>query len=399
MKNLFRILSPKKVTMNLNRNCLLLLVLIIPAFWACHNDQLVDATQKKELELIVDSEFKRLQMPGLACLAVKNDSIVFLGFRGYANVNQKKLFSRETRMVIASTSKTIPLTAIMQLYEKGLVRLDADISQYLPFQVRNPKHPNIPITVRMLLAHTSSISDAGYLPALYYLFGYVDYPQTLMSFEQNYLTTDGINYTENNFSDNKPGEVYNYSNVGAALIACLVEHVAKTSFNQYCKSNIFEPLGMNQTSWFFSETPQNEVAIPYADNNFKNPSKPFFSYPTYPDGHLITTIEDLSKFMRAYIMHGKFNNYQLLQSQTLDTIMTENRSITGGIQGLIFYQHEIGSFNVWGHNGGDPGVSSEMYFDPNERVGYIMFNNRTEAYSSTLAHALLRYANNESQIF
>jgi CubicO group peptidase (beta-lactamase class C family) len=370
-----------------------LLLLILVVFISCQKEEIVDVTQKTELDKVVDSEFKRLQMPGLACLAVKDDSVVYLGLRGYANRNEKKAFTNQTRMLIASTSKSVTLTAIMQLYEKGLVNLDTDINQYLPFQVQNPHYSDYPITVRMLLTHTSSISDAAYMPSIYYLFGYVDYPETLMGFEENYLTPAGSNYTKKNFADNKPGEVYDYSNVGAALIACLVEHVTNTGFNDYCKQNIFGPLGMDKTTWFFSETPKNEIAIPYSDNNIVNPSKPFYTYPTYPDGHLITTIEDLSKFMRAFIMDGQYNGFQLLQPQTIDTIMHENISIPGGKQGLIFFEHKIGQFEVWGHDGGDPGVSTEMYFDREKRVGYIMFNNRTSAYSSSLGNALLLYAN------
>jgi len=368
-------------------------LLFLTMFLACQKEVKVDLTQISELDKIVDSEFKRLQMPGLACLAIKKDSIVYLGFRGYANREKQIAYSHKTRMVIASVSKTITLTALMQLYEKGLINLDTDINQYLPFQVKNPHHSETPITVRMLLTHTSSISDAGYLPSIYYLFGYVDYPETLMSFEKNYLTSTGNNYTKKNFSKNKPGDVYDYSNVGAALIACLVEEITKTNFNTYCKTNIFEPLGMKSTSWMFSETSQDEIAIPYADNNITSPSKPFFTYPTYPDGHLITTIEDLSKFMSMYIMGDKYNGYQLLQSHTIDAILNPNLNIDAGKQGLIFFQHTIGQFEVWGHDGGDPGISTEMYFDREKQVGYIMFNNRTEAYSPVLGNALLLFAN------
>lgn len=379
--------------MNLTWKRKLLFLLIITTFLACQKEEVVDVTQNSELDKVVNSEFKRLGMPGLACLAVKNDSIVYLGFRGFANREKKIAFSSNTRMVIASVSKTVTMTALMQLYENGLVNLDDDINLYLPFKVRNPKYSETPITVRMLLTHTSSISDAGYLPSLYYLFGYVDYPETLMSFEQNYLTTAGKNYTKKNFSKSKPGDEYDYSNVGAALIACLVEQITNISFNEYCKSAIFEPLGMKSTTWFFSEVAQNELAIPYADNNITNPSKPFYTYPTYPDGHLITTIEDLSKFMIIYLKGGKYNGYQMLQTQTIDTILQEYNRIDAGKQGFIFYQHAIGQFEVWGHDGGDPGISTELYFDREKQVGYIMFNNRTDAYSSVLGNALLLYAN------
>lgn len=380
--------------MILNRKGIPLFLVILVVFISCQKEEeVIDVTQKTELDNVVDSEFKRLRMPGLACLAVKDDSVVYLGLRGYANKNEKKVFTDQTRMLIASTSKTVTLTAIMQLYEKGLINLDSDINLYLPFHVRNPHYSDYPITVRMLLTHTSSISDGGYMPSIYYLFGYVDYPETLMSFDENYLTSKGKNYSKKNFTENKPGDFFDYSNVGAALIACLVEHVTNTSFNDYCKQNIFEPLGMDKTTWFFNETPKSEIAIPYADNNLNSPSKPFYSYPTYPDGHLITTIDDLSKFMRAFIMNGQYNGFQLLQPQTIDTIMHENISTPGGKQGLIFFNRKNSQFEVWGHDGGDPGVSTEMYIDRNKRVGYIMFNNRTEAYSTVLRNALLLYAN------
>jgi CubicO group peptidase (beta-lactamase class C family) len=287
------------------------------------------------------------------------------------------------------------VTAIMQLYEKGLVGLDEDISKYLPFQVRNPRFPNDVITVKMLLTHSSSISDDGYYSSVFYLYGYVDYPQSLIDFEKGYLTSGGQYYNgDKSFSQNKPGASYLYSNVGAALLACLVEYITGTDYNSYCKANIFEPLGMTRTTWLFSETPRSEVAIPYVSTDNTTPSNPFYVYPTYPDGHLMTTVEDLSKFMRAYIMNGAFNNYQLLKSTTIDTILQTYGTIPDiGEQGLIFFKHTLGKFEVWGHDGGDPGVSTEMYFDRESKIGYLMFNNRTEAYSEPIGDALLLYAN------
>jgi CubicO group peptidase (beta-lactamase class C family) len=378
--------------MNLNfRKLLFLFLLTIPISF-CQKEEIVDLTQKAELERIIDSEFKLLQMPGLACLAVKDDSIVYFGFRGYENIKEEKEFSLQTRMLIGSVSKTITLTAIMQLYDNGMIDLDSDINMYLPFQVRNPKYKDVPITVRMLLTHTSSISDAYPLAALNF-WGYVDYPETLMSFEQNYLTTDGKFYTKNNFSSNKPGTTYLYSNVSASLIACLVEYVSGISFDDYCKTNIFEPLGMYSTTWFYSETPKNEIAIPYANINIIDPPEPFTSFPYYPAGHLITTIEDLSKFMRAYILNGTYNNFQLLKPQTVDSILYEYK----GKQGLIFVRNIMGHFTVWGHNGGLPGIATEMHFDREKKVGYIMFTNRNLKYSRTTAigNALLIYADQQ----
>lgn len=370
-----------------------LLILSLSMLLSCQKDEIVDLNSNENLDKIIESEFRKYNMPGLAYVAVKEDSIVFMDAKGFANIEESKLLTPQTRMIIASVSKTIVVTAIMQLYEKGLVELDEDISNYLPFKVRNPNFPESKITLEMLLTHTSSISDKGYPASMYYLFGYVDYPVSLMEFEQNYLSESGSYFTTNNFSMNNPGTKESYSNVGAALVVCLVEHITGIDYNTYCKTNIFEPLGMTRTTFLFKETPKNEVAIPYTDNNFRNPRNPFFTYPTYPDGHLITTVEDLSKFMRAYIMEGTFNNYQLLKPETVDMIFSEYHKASNTTQGLIFIQFDSGGFELWGHDGGDPGVSTSMFFDIKKKVGAIYFINGSEIVSNTISIALLKYAN------
>ncbi|MBE0667101.1 MAG: beta-lactamase family protein, partial [Bacteroidales bacterium] len=68
-----------------------------------------------------------------------------------------------TKYRIASISKLVMTTALMTLYDRGLFRLDDDISRYLGFRLRNPNHPDNPITIGMLLSHTSSINEgSGY---------------------------------------------------------------------------------------------------------------------------------------------------------------------------------------------------------------------------------------------
>jgi CubicO group peptidase (beta-lactamase class C family) len=378
-----------------SRKTLILLLILVSV--SCQKDKIVDLSQRDNLEKVIESEFNRLQMPGLAYAAVKDDSVVYICSKGYANKFEKIPFTPQTRIIIASISKTMVVTAIMQLYEKGLIFLDDDINKYLPLTVRNPKYPDDKITVEMLLTHTSSISDDGYDISFFYLYGYVDYPESLLSFEKNYLTKEGQYYTKSSFSKYKPGTTYSYSNLGASLLACLVETISGTDYNTYCKTNIFQPLGMTRTTWFFSETPRDEIAIPYDRNNGVNPSKPFFSYPSYPDGHLITTIEDLSKFLRAYIMDGTFNHYQLLKPETVEIILREHTRDNNEIQGLIFYEYKIGNFTVWGHDGADPGVATEMYFDRENHTGFIQFTNRNNIYPNpeTLGNALLLYANQQ----
>ena len=97
-------------------------------------------------------------IPGVSACVVKGGRVLWHGTYGYADVIDSVSVTDSTIFLLASTSKSVTATAIMQLWEKGLLGLDDDISDYLPFPVRNFHHPNSAITFRMLLAHTSSIS-------------------------------------------------------------------------------------------------------------------------------------------------------------------------------------------------------------------------------------------------
>lgn len=370
----------------------LYLVAVLSIANSCTKDIVIDATDINSLNKVIESEFKAKGYVGLAYVAIKNDSVVFSGAKGFADVSKHKAFTLKTIMPeIASVSKTIIATAIMQLQEQGLINLEADINNYLPFSVSNPNFPSIKISVKMLLTHTSSISDGGY-KSTFYLYGYGDYPQTLTSFMKDYLLYGGQYYTHKSFSNTKPGEKYSYSNVGSALLGSAVEYITGISYNTYCKEKIFQPLGMNSTSFFFSEIPKEQVAIPYTLSSQLNPPNPFYSYPDYPNGQLKTTIEDLSKFLMAIMNNGTYKTVQILQPQSVLLMLQDH--LGGDIkQGLIFYPQKIGDKEYWTHGGGDPGVSTELYFDPVTKTGAIIFANATLKNSTPILNSLLKYAN------
>ena len=111
----------------------------------------------------IDSFFARFmasyRIPGMAACIIKNKSIAWKGNYGVANLARNIPVSDSTIFFLASISKTVTATALMQLYEAGRFGLDDSVDRYLPFPVKNPNHPKVPITFRMLLTHTSSIQD------------------------------------------------------------------------------------------------------------------------------------------------------------------------------------------------------------------------------------------------
>src|SRR5690606_21055795 len=100
-----------------------------------------------------------------------------------------------------------------------------------------------------------------------------------------------------------------------------------------------------------------------------------YSFPNYPDGLLRTNVEELSYFLRAIMNEGVFNNHQLLKKSTIDNMLSFQVEGNSS-QGLCWRQSDFES--LWGHSGGDPGVSTKMYFSRETDIGIIIFQNNNE---------------------
>lgn len=364
-------------------------------FCSCRkNNDVIDISSQSEVLKIIEAEKNIQNLNSVAFCLVKNDEILWSDAIGYANKEKRIEATPQTRYFIASISKTVTAVAAMQLYEKGLLDLDADVNIYLPFTVKNPKHPDQKITTRMLLSHSSSISDVRYRELNVICFGF-DYPQPLGDFLNDFFTEGRQYFSTKNFYDYTPGEEANYTNVGYALIGYLVERVSGQDFDTYCKTKIFLPLGMTKTEWYLKNTPLDELAIPYSPLVTGVFQSPHLSFPDIPAGALRTTVIDLSKFLRAIMMNGTFNSYQMLKPATIQLMEAPVNYLNAGIKinyGLGMFYLEIGKLNLLGHGGAEQGAKTHMLFDPNTNVGAIVFTNTTQIVNIELiVNALIEY--------
>ena len=308
---------------------------------------------------------------GLSASVVRYGNVLWTGSYGYANISQNLPVTDTTLFMLASISKTITATALMQLYEQGYFELDDPINDYLPFQVNNPNYSSTDITFRMLLTHSSSIRDNwDNMPG-----GAGDPPIPLGEYLEEYLTPGGEYYHGNlNFYPQEPGTDYHYCNIGATLVGYLVEVVSGMPFDEYCEMNIFEPLDMDETAWFLADLNVNHIAVPYSwDGNNFIPHE-HYGYPDYPDGQLRTSATQLSHFLLMMMNHGEYNSTHILKESTVDLMLTPQLSYEQGI-GLIWYQDSLPGRTLWGHTGGDTGVSTFMFFEPETNIGVIILTN------------------------
>jgi len=355
------------------------------------------------LDDFIRARLERDHVPGFAACIVKGERLVWSAGYGFANIEAQIPMTAETLQNIGSISKTVTATAVMQLWEAGEFALDDDVNEYLPFTVRNPRFPETPITFRQLLTHRSSITDG---PAYGASYACGDPLVSLADWIRGYFKPDGPYYNaEENFHAWEPGTVdppprpRAYSNVGFGLLGHLVETISGTPFSAYCHNKIFQPLGMRETAWNLAELDTSKHAVPYSflPEDFEMPEdSPFesllpapgltpsdlrpgthaphclYSFFNYPDGLVRTSVTELSRFLRAYILGGAFEGTRILRQETV-AMMFSNAHYG---RALCWSPREMDSGDfLWGHGGSDPGISTYMGFRPEDGVGVLVFHN------------------------
>jgi CubicO group peptidase (beta-lactamase class C family) len=326
------------------------------------------------LDAYVRDRMAAARVPGLAATVVSGGRIIWSAGYGWANLERRMPATPDTDFMLASISKTVMATAAMQAVERGLLDLDADINDVLPFSVRNPNHPADPISLRQLLTHTSSLRDNWRIFDRFYAKGDSDTP--LGGYLRRWFTPGSDLYdARKNFDRWAPGARYEYSNIGASMAGFLVEAASGMPFDRWCERHIFGPLQMPQTSWHLKGLDRSNVAMPY--RAVAGGYRPYgqYGYPDYPDGALRTTARELAHHLLSFMRFGTFRGARVLQH---DTVQEMRRPQIPGLargQGLIWYRAHIGGHTVLAHNGGDSGVATQMYFRPDDGVGVIVLTN------------------------
>jgi CubicO group peptidase (beta-lactamase class C family) len=332
------------------------------------------------LDSFFASYMSAYHIPGLAACIVRKDSIVWQGYYGYANIARGLPVTDSTIFMLASISKTITATALMQLYERGRFRLDDSVNTFLPFPVRNPYQPGSAITFKMLLTHTSSLKDNWNVLNYVYVIG--DHPMSLAAFVQHYFSPGGQYYSQSgNFHTYTPGTSWDYCNVGAALCGYLVEQISGVPFDQYCRDSIFVPLGMTRTAWFLKDLTTDLIAHPYTYSYGSYADNGLFGYPDYPDGQLRTTATSLARFLIAHLNGGALGNVRILDSSTIRLMRTAYAA--GNHPGWVDWRAgliwtgttDIDGTVLWGHTGGDTGVETAMFLSERDSIGIVMLTN------------------------
>lgn len=338
-------------------------VMLIFLAFSCSKDPVIP----EDTETLIRNAVDAGDIPSVAACIVKNDQIVWKFAYGYANKEEGRLASDETIYLLASVSKPVVATAVMQLSEQGLIDLDEDIGQYLSFPLRNPHYPDAIITTRMVLAHRSSLGWPVSGDSDFYTTYFADSAPPLYPLIKELIVPGGSKYDPSLWKNTAPGSAYWYSNFGAALLGYLVEVVSGEDFKEYCKKHIFQPLDMPDTSFKFSDLDSNRVAMPYEGSGIPLGHHTHFYYPA---ADLRSSICDFSHFIIAFMNGGVYRGNRILQESSIEEMLT--RHYPDNQVGLIWKLPGEG----WAeHSGSMSGVRTQVEFHRDDKVGILVFSN------------------------
>jgi CubicO group peptidase (beta-lactamase class C family) len=287
----------------------------------------------------------------------------------------------------ASVQKMFTAAAVLRLVDAGLIDLDADVGEYVPFPVRHPGFPETPITVRMVLAHRSGLGsfphqfawDTGsafaprFRPAC---------PEdlrdlTLGEFLSASLTPGGENYDPRAWV-REPGSGHHYSVSAYPLLRYVVGRVAGSSYAAYLRESIFAPLDMTRSGFSADEFDERHT-IPHTRIDGENVELPRWS----GRGSLMhTTATDMAKFMLALMHEGRAGEVQLLKPKTVQLMRTRTtryrvlfRSSDDMPRSGRGLGHSILRGGWLGIGGSAPGYQCLFRFHPHRKVGFVLLTN------------------------
>lgn len=346
---------------------------------------------RRDFEASVPDRMKAANVVGASvAITSRDDATRYTTAFGFADLKTQRRLTADTPMHLASVSKLFTVSALVQLFERKGYDLNRDINDFIDFKVRNPRHPKLPITVKQLVTHTSSISDEGY--------GEPSFPgdptQSLPSFLKDYLVKGGAAYSEKSFLRGRPGTKGDYSNVAIALAGYIVEHVGKQDFPAYVAANVLQPLGIRNAHWYLKDFAPDVPAKPYRFDKGEFVELPQQGYPDVPAGMLRCSVSNLAKALHAMLGQETGDKAILSRAAVRNMLRRQVDRKIYPYQGLCWTEEETATHKVVGHTGSDNGALNMVALtkDKSQAVAVLMNidgTDETRKFRASIADDLL----------
>jgi CubicO group peptidase (beta-lactamase class C family) len=317
------------------------------------------ATQAERIDAFVEEEMQRHHLPGLALALVEEDKVILLKGYGKADPSGRPV-TPQTPFLLASISKPMTATGIMQLVDAGKVELDAPVQKYIPeFRVADPVASS-QITVRHLLLHTSGLPVTACDTR--------SHAQTLAEYVAELQTVE---------LDAPVGARHSYCSGNYNILGRVIEKVSGQSFGEYMEQNVFAPLKMRNT--FTSETDAQAAGMAQGYQFLYGISVPThyqYNPSQMPSGYMISSAEDMSHFLIAQLNDGQYGDFHLLDAKTVASMQVPgiSRGRDGGY-GFGWVIAPVGDVPAVWHDGVNNNYHSLLLMQPQNKRGVVILMN------------------------
>lgn len=339
---------------------------------------IIGCTVKKDKDAGIDEylsgQANYFRFNGNVLIAEKGE-IVFQKSYGFADFDSKRMLNDSSVFELASVSKQFTAMSILQLMEKGKLKLTDSLRQYFP------ELPYSNITIRHMLTHTSGLPD--YERAMN-----EKWDRSKIAFNNDMIAFLATEKLPVNFL---PGTKWEYSNTAFAILASIVEKVSGQTFHGYLSENIFTPLGMQHSRIYNTRRSLKDTIANYAFGFGYNDSLKKYILPDNDpnlgfviyldgiqgDGVVNSTTTDLLKWDRA------LKNHTLLSEATQNE-MLKGQELSDTIN-KTYYGYGVGigknkSGNFISHSGGWPGYTTFLSRNTDaDRTIIVLSNNNSNS--------------------
>jgi CubicO group peptidase (beta-lactamase class C family) len=320
----------------------------------------------------VEEILSRRPAVGLAVGIVRNGRLEAFTGHGLADIASRTPITEDTVFRIASITKTLTAVAVMQLWEQGLVDLDAPANDYLVgYKLIAAKAGVRPATVRHLLTHTAGVPEVVHASSALR----PDFGETVRAGDR--LPSLAEYYRGGLRLGAEPGARFRYGNHGPATLGQLVEDVSGVPLARYFREHIFGPLGMADTDLVRSARVRAGLATGYtlhADGPRAVEAREFV---TTGAASAYSTPRDLARYAAALLGGGANDHGRVLEAATVASMFQPQYQPDPRIpgMGLAFFRVDLGGHRAVEHQGTMSGFDSQLILAPDDGVGVIAFTN------------------------
>jgi CubicO group peptidase (beta-lactamase class C family) len=309
---------------------------------------------------------------GTALAVVRRGGSCTFHHHGVVDARSAEPVDEHTVFRVGSVTKTFTAVALMQLWERGLVDLDAPVADYLRAVRLVPVRPGLgPVTCRHLLTHTAGI---GFWPRVTDLLrpalgSGVETRRPVGTLAHYYRR--GLPY------EVEPGTRWMYSNHGFAVLGQVVEDVSGEPLDHYLREHVLDPLGMVHSDLVLSARVRPRLATGHVLRRDGLRAVPLRDVPAVGGGALYSTAADLARFVEALLGGGRSRSGSVLRPGTVELMFRPHFRPDPRIpgMGLAFHRGVESGHRVVSHNGVVSGFLAELVLSPDDGTGVVVLTN------------------------